>query len=350
MEMNPKVNVIVPVYNVAEYLPDFLESLKRQTFQNFDIWVVDDKSTDHSRELLFDYREKFGDNFHIICNKKNVGQCQTRNIGLNSCTTRGEYVVMLDSDDYVSSDFLEKMLAAADRNHADITICGLERFDDRTGKVICREMIHNPEGSITDIENFSLMGYLNPVVWNKMYRWEALKDTRFTTIKRSEDTVFLFTLLPRIHAICFINEILYHYRVRESSLSGAINEEIYYSMLDGFAETKLYFENKIEDYGQYMDLFTVQMFIRCGLGGACRLSFKDLGKTHYYVSYTKKYMDKYFKEWRDNSYLSFSQFWKKKTYEKAICIAAFLYKVNMFELFVYGYWFVSTVIKKDMRV
>lgn len=347
--MNPKVNVIVPVYNVVQYLPEFLESLKKQTFQNFDIWVVDDKSTDHSRELLFNYRDKFGDKFHIICNKKNVGLCQTRNIGLDACTTRGEYVIMLDSDDYVSSDFLEKMLTAAERNHADITICGLERFDDRTGKVICREMIHNPEGAITDIEHFSLMGYLNPVVWNKLYRWDVLKDTRFTAIKRSEDTVFLFTILPRIHTICFINEVLYHYRVRGSSLSGAINEEIYYSMLDGFVETKQYFENKIEDYGQFMDLFTVQMFIRCGLGGACRLSFRNLRKTRFYVSYTKKYMDKYFKEWRVNSYLSFSQFWKKKTYEKALCIAAFLYKANMFGLFVYGYWFVSIVIKKDMR-
>ncbi len=349
MNMNPKVNVIVPVYNVEQYLPKFLESLRKQTFQDFDVWIVDDKSTDHSRKILFDYRDKFGDKFHIICNESNVGLCQTRNIGLDACTTKGEYVIMLDSDDYVSFDFLNKMVAEADRDHADVTICGLERFDDSTGKVICREMIHNPDELITDIEHFSLLGYLNPVVWNKLYRWEAIGNTRFTTIKRSEDTVFLFTLLPRIHSIRFINEVLYYYRVRGSSLSGAITEEIYYSMLDGFAETKRHFENNTRSYGRFMDLFTVQMFIRCGLGGACRLSFRDLKKTHYYVSYTKKYMDLYFKDWRENVYLSFSRFWKKKTYEKALTLAAFLYKANLFGLFVYGYWFVSIVLKKDMR-
>ncbi len=349
MRQNPRVNIIVPVYNVAKYLPEFLEAMIQQTFQDFDVWLVEDKSTDNSREILLDYQERYGNKFHVICNERNRGLCQTRNIGLNACNTKGEYVILLDSDDYVAVDFLERMVTEADRYHADITICGLERFDDSTGKVICREMIHNPEGVITDLEHFSLLGYLNPVVWNKLYRWKTVGDTRFTTIKRSEDTVFFFTLLPRVRSMHFINEVLYHYRVRSSSLSGAITEEIYYSMLDGFAQTKKYFKNHKKAYGRFMDLFTVQMFIRCGLGGACRLSFRNLRKTHYYVSYTKKYMDEYFKEWRRNPYLSFTGFWKKKTYEKALCMAAFLYKVNLFGLFVYGYWFVSMVLKKDMR-
>ncbi len=347
--MNPRVNVIVPVYNVAPYLTVFFESLMNQTFQDFDVWVVNDKSTDSSLEIIKYYADKVPSKIHVINNSVNMGLCEARNAGLSQCDSNGEYILLLDPDDYIEITYMEKMVNVADKYHADLTICGMERFDDRTGKCICKEMINNPEEVITDIMNFEMLGYMNPVVWNKLFRRTVIGEIKFTTIKRSEDTVFLFSVLPNIRSIKFVNEILYHYRLRDTSLSGSISDEIYESMLEGFKETKEKFCSDSR-YKAFMDLFVVQMFIRCGLGGACRLSFRNMKKAPYYVKKTKKYMDEYFPEWRENRYLSLRQCWKRKFHAFAVSCTATLYKIHLFVLFIYAYWLISNVCKRDFRV
>lgn len=347
--MSPKVNVIVPVYNVALYLNEMFESLMNQTFQDFDVWVVNDKSTDCSADVIEKFVNRFPDKIHVINNVKNLGLCGARNEGLNQCDSRGEYILLLDSDDYFDPRFIEKMVDNADRYHADITICGLERFDDKTGKMICVEMINNPEELITDIKNFDLLGYMNPVVWNKLYRRSVIANTRFTTIKRSEDTVFLFSVLPEVKSIKFINEVLYHYRLRDSSLSGVITNEIFESMLEGFKEAKENF-NKEKKYSEFMELFVVQMFIRCGIGGVCRLSFKNMRRAQFYIKKTKKFMDENFPEWRKNKYLSIKYACKNSIYAMVVSGAAMMYKCHLFVLIVYIYWLMNFVLKKDFRM
>ncbi len=346
--MNTKVNVIVPVYNVGAYLTEFFESLMNQTFQDFDVWVVNDKSTDNSLDIIENFANSFPDKIHIINNVINLGLCGARNEGLNQCDSQGEYILLLDSDDYIAPEFIEKMVNNADKYHADVTICGLERFDDKTRKTICVEMINNPEELITDIKNFDLLGYMNPVVWNKLYRRTVISDVRFTAIKRSEDTIFLFSVLPKVKSIKFINEVLYHYRLRETSLSGAITNEIFESMLEGFKEAKENF-NKDKKYCEFMELFVVQMFIRCGIGGTCRLSFKNMQKAQFYINRTRKFMDENFPEWRKNRYLSLKYAYKKSTYALAVCCASMAYKCHLFVVIVYVYWLMSQVLKKDFR-
>lgn len=346
--MNPKVNVIVPVYNVAPYLNIFFDSLFNQTFQDFDIWVVNDKSTDNSLDLIVEYAKKYPTRLHVINNTVNLGLSETRNVGLEQCDSNGEYILLLDSDDYLELTYIEKMVSNAEKYHADITICGLERFDDNTGKCICKEMINNPEELVTDIRNFEMLGYMNPVVWNKLFRRTVIEDMRFTAIKRSEDTVFFFSILPRVKSIKFINEVLYHYRVRNDSLSGAITNEIYESMLRGFSKTrKVFYDDKA--HVELMDLFVVQMFIRCGVGGACRLAFQNMRKASYYTNRTRKYMDRCFPEWRDNKYLSLHNWWKRDLPAVLLSCAAVLYKCHLFVIFIYLYWFLSCVCKRDFR-
>lgn len=349
VEMHPKVNVIVPVFNVAPYLNKFFDSLLNQTFQDFDIWIVNDKSTDNSPVIIEGYAKQFPSKINVINNSANLGLCGARNVGLDQCDSNGEYVLFLDSDDYIEVTYIERMVHNADKYHADITICGLERFDDNTGRCVCREMINNPEEAVTDIKNFEMLGYMNPVVWNKLFRRTVIGDMRFTTIKRSEDTVFLFSVLPNVKTIKFVNEVLYHYRLRDTSLSGSITEEIYESMLEGFKDTKADFVSDSR-YKEFIDLFIVQVFIRCGLGGACRLSFKDMRKAVYYENRTKRFMDEYFPEWRKNKYLSLQKCWKRNFHIFAVSCAAQLYKYHLFTVFIYAYWFMSCVCKIDLRI
>ncbi|MCM1122141.1 MAG: glycosyltransferase [Eubacterium sp.] len=347
--MCPKVNVIVPVYNVAPYLNKFFDSLLNQTFQDYDIWVVNDKSTDNSLQIINDYAKRVPFKMHVINNSVNMGLCGARNTGLDQCDSNGEYILLLDSDDYIENTYIEKMVYNADKYHADVTICGLERFDDHTGKCVCKEMINNPEEIVTDIKNFEMLGYINPVIWNKLFRRTIIENIRFTTIKRSEDTIFLFTVLPNVKSIKFINEVLYHYRLRDTSLSGSITEEIYESMLEGFKEAKEKFSYDSR-YEEFMDLFIVQTYIRCGLGGTCRLSFKDMRRAVYYTNRTRKFMDECFPEWRKNKYLSLQQCCKRDFYAVAVSCTAKLYQWHLFVVFIYVYWFISNVCKRELRV
>ena len=326
-----------------------MDSLVNQTYQNFNIICVDDRSPDKSALILESYRDFFGERLVIIHNKENLGLSLARNVGLDCPLADGEYILLLDSDDYIEDDYLEKMVNCADTYHTDITICGLDRFDDMTGKVVCREMISNTEQVVDDIPGFKDLAYMNPVVWNKLFRRDVIKNIRFTTIKRSEDTVFLFLTLPNVRRIKFINEVLYHYRLRENSLSGAITDEIYESMLDGFEETVKRLEKEPEKYALIKELFEVQIFIRCGLGGTCRLSFRNMKNAGYYIRRTKKFLDRAIPNWKRNSYLSVKGLFHRSVKQNAVMAAALLYKWNLFILFIWVYWFMTNIIKKDIR-
>ena len=115
----PKVSVVIPVYNVEDSFRRTLDSLVAQTLGDFEAICVNDCSTDASREILFSYVER-DSRFRLIDNPVNRGPGPTRNVAIDAAT--GEYLYMLDSDDVISPDYLERMVAAAERNDAEIVL------------------------------------------------------------------------------------------------------------------------------------------------------------------------------------------------------------------------------------
>lgn len=114
--MQPKVSIIVPVYNVEEYLQECVDSLRRQTLHEIEIILVDDGSTDNSGKMLDEYAN--ADNRIIVVHKQNGGQSTARNFGFSKST--GEYVLYVDSDDFIVTDTCEVLYKAAEENNADI--------------------------------------------------------------------------------------------------------------------------------------------------------------------------------------------------------------------------------------
>ncbi len=110
---NPKISVIVPVYNVAEFLPDCLDSLLSQNFDAMEIICVDDKSTDNSLEILEDYASK-DKCIRVIKHEQNRGLGEARNSGLKVAT--GEYIHFLDSDDWIDNSVYEKLIPIIEEN------------------------------------------------------------------------------------------------------------------------------------------------------------------------------------------------------------------------------------------
>ena len=132
-----KLSIVAAVYNLEKYLPRCLDALVGQTLQEIEIICVDDGSTDSAPKIIDEYAQKYPEKVKAF-HKENGGEFTTRNYGLERAT--GEYVTFVDTDDYVAPDWAEKLYNAAKENDADMAVCGFERIDLDTGKVVSTNM------------------------------------------------------------------------------------------------------------------------------------------------------------------------------------------------------------------
>lgn len=209
-----KISVIVPCYNIREYLPRCIESILSQTYGNLEIILISDGSTDGTDEIIREYAEK--DTRIIPIFKQNSGVSDTRNRGLDIAT--GEYIGFVDGDDYVEPEMYETLLKNALECDADISHCGYQMvFPSRvdyyynTGK----KVIQNNKKGIRDI----IVGdYVEPGIWNKLYRVDILKDLRMPSdIKINEDVIFNFYAFVNSQKSVYEDLPFYHYILRKGS-------------------------------------------------------------------------------------------------------------------------------------
>lgn len=216
MNESPKISVIIPVYNVEAYLPQCLDSLLGQTMTNWEALCVDDGSPDNSGGILDEYAAR--DSRIRVIHQENGGVSIARNRGLDAA--QGKYVVMVDPDDWVEPDFLETLHDTIERDGSDMAVCGhfehamnggiAERSPLRHGK---KEDGHQPI-SVT------LLRFINPYSWDKMYRLEILNRCRVRYEKDvpfGEDLIFIQRYLLQSHSVSIVRRSLYHYRRVESS-------------------------------------------------------------------------------------------------------------------------------------
>lgn len=342
------INIIVPVYNSAKYLPEFFLKLEEQFFQNYKVFIVYDVSEDNSLEMIQDQVNSKPEKYKLLVSPKKEGVGAARDYALNSGEVDGEYILFLDPDDYPEKEFLERLYNKAVETDADVVACGFERFEDGTNIVLCTEMIHNPNIIVTDIKDFDLFAYMNPVVWNKLYKREAIEGLRFTKVKRTEDVFWLMRMIPHIKSIVFINDVLYHYRVRSDSLLNTIGEKEYFEAINGFEEVgKEIKENKISK--EYVELLDVIAFFRCGIGITYRSAINDIKSTKKYFNKSKQVLDEYYPGWRKNKFLKLSTCYKRGIKGIAIWGCSVLYKLNFFQLYVYLYYFFQKTFKTEIR-
>jgi len=278
--------------------------MEEQTYQDFTMILVNDCSTDNSEEKILKYKEKFGERLVYIKNEKNLKLSGARNVGLDWAEEHSaELLGYLDPDDWIDNDFYEHLVNAIDEAKADLAICGIERYENGTNNRICLEMCSFKQSIVDNPEKFDDIAYMNPAVYNKVYRAEAVKGIRFREVKRSEDTCYLFDILPNIKKIALTNEPKYHYRIREDSLSGAITQDRLDSMYEEFE--KMYPAFKTEKYLPYKDMFETQVFIRTACGGVSRVAFSNMKGAPRNIRYAYRYLNRVMPDWRSNKYLSF---------------------------------------------
>lgn len=196
-----KLSIIVPVYNAEKYLRECLESLAAQTIRDYEVILVNDGSTDSSREIINEYIGKYSV-FKTI-DIENGGQGRARNFGL--LAAQGEYIGFVDSDDSVSSAMFEKLYAFAEQEEADIAVCDYYRCEI-SGKRIY-------EKSKLQDHPLSAAG----AVWNKIFRHELIQDIRFPEGLWYEDFQFSAQAMISSGKTVFLHEPLYFYRSGHTS-------------------------------------------------------------------------------------------------------------------------------------
>lgn len=342
-----KITVGVTTCNIDKYLSEFFDSLFNQTFKDFEVIVIDDNSTDNTLNIIKNYKENYSDKFYYLQTLKNLGSpSYTRNKILDSSKISGEYIIFLDGDDILEYDFLEKLFNNLTENNSDMSICGFERFDDKTKKVYSKEMVNFKYKYLEKKDFDDSLCFINVSLWNKLIRYSCIKDIRFKDVRGPEDSLFMIEAYQNINKISFVNDILIHYRVRYNSVVNASLDTVYKYGEFLKQEKELYKKQNNLDF----DILVLFSFIHLGISLSYRLFLHRKTDMNKHILWTRKYFDDEFPSWRRLKYLSLIYQLKNNGIKGfGVCMCSFLYKINCFKLFLRIYSFVINTFKIDIK-
>ena len=252
------LSVIIPVYNVENYLNECLDSVTSQTLEDMEIICIDDGSTDNSPNILKEYQKK--DSRIKIITKENGGQATARNLGIKEA--QGEYIAFVDSDDFIEPTMFEKLYTKAKDNNLDIAMCKIATFDNQTEEIkdnvwyymlgVFRDFdkdIFNHK----DTKEFTCHIAVTP--YNKLYKTTLLKENNilFPEGLIFEDEKFFYDTYLRAKRVSIVDEFLYYYRInRKGSTVDTIKDNDFSDIVpisklirETFKETDNYEDYKI---------------------------------------------------------------------------------------------------------
>ena len=247
--MNPLISIIVPVYNVEEYLSKCLDSIVNQTYKNLEIILIDDGSTDNSGIICDEYSE--GDTRIKVIHKKNKGVSNTRNIGIENAS--GEYILFVDADDEIERDYVYVMIKEVIQSDCDLVISNILDIFNTT----CRKRIIKKENLTGIFRNdyFTLLELLR-VPFVKLYKSQMINkyNIRFCeSMKLSEDQVFNFQYYSIIKNYKFINYYGYKYFHRNTfSLSKAVDKKAFYDDIKKLKIEKCFYDENFIENKEYI--------------------------------------------------------------------------------------------------
>ncbi|UTX46973.1 glycosyltransferase [Chryseobacterium sp. MA9] len=217
-----KVSIIVPVYNVENYLTKCLDSLVNQSLSNIEILVVNDGSKDNSGKIIEEYAQRYPEKIKAF-SKENGGLSDARNFGLDRAA--GDYIGFVDSDDYVSETMFEEMLLLGEKYKAKMVICNIQKVDE-TGKVTQKlTQLPNMPEKIALENNFSVFSDISYFACNKLFKKELFHQRRFKKGVHFEDIQLIPQLLLECDTIAQTQNFHYQYLERTDSITKTHTEK-----------------------------------------------------------------------------------------------------------------------------
>lgn len=274
-----KFSIITPHYNSFELMDNYFASLEKQTFKDFEIIIVDDCSTDGSYQKLQDYIKNSSLNIHLFKTPKNSGPGIARNIGIDNA--QGEWITFVDNDDWVATDFLEKINLIINRESVNCVIYDYYTWLNGE-KNIARSMYINEGGRKTVSD--CMVATRNHTV-GKFYKLSYCSGVRFPAVRRCEDVAYVTQAIASCGNAYYYNEPLYYYRQRPTSLSNnsKMDQE---DMVKAFAILE---DKFLKDYPMEMKNKSVTDILYGGLLMMCKSGKSKKEILEYINGYEKKY-------------------------------------------------------------
>lgn len=274
MIKSPEVSIIVPVYNVKKYLPKCVSSLLKQNYKDYFIILVDDGSTDGSGNLC-DSFAKLHKNIKVL-HKSNGGLSDARNFGVTH--VKSPYIIFVDSDDYVDTNFVSYLLSLEDKYKSDVAVTGY--YSESLDGIISRKCSAKKECVLTPQEGFKEMCYgenLPIMAWAKVYKRGLLLKYPYPIGVLNEDVATTYKILLDSNKIAVGNKVFYHYIDRPTSILHMDNKEKFFN---GVIAAK-----RIIDVSK--DKLKSKYLIKAAYG---RLTIESLGLLHRTINHKEVYI------------------------------------------------------------
>lgn len=248
------LSILMPVYNSEKYIKDTIKLIKNQTFTNWELIIVNDGSTDDSREICEDFSKN--DSRIKVIHKENTGVSDTRNVAIKNAN--GKYIGFVDSDDKIHKNMFETLINNIEKDNTDLIICGFieERIvEEKLVSSVVKKYYPKDKISMENMKikfmDFANSEMLNPL-WNKVYKREIIEkyNVKFDkNFKTGEDFIFNLDYLLNVQDISFCNEGFYYYAKRS-------NGSITHQYIDNMYGKGIEIHNKLESFLKKINIFT----------------------------------------------------------------------------------------------
>mgnify|MGYP002542188736 CR=1 FL=1 len=239
---NKLVSIIVPIYNSEETLEKCISSLQNQTYQDYELILVNDGSTDSSKDIC-DSIAKKSNNVRVI-HTSNKGVSNARNLGIKYA--KGKYIQFVDSDDFCELNMSETLIKKIQNSDSELIICGY--YINKTNKMTKRCVTKDFEVKSVKSMNFLYENYMLHPLWNKLYLKERIKILFDTNISIAEDLLFNIEYMKNCNKIEIISDVLYHYNVSKKE---SLSKKIYKNAID---INGIVFEKMKEFYTKFFNI------------------------------------------------------------------------------------------------
>lgn len=210
--MKYKISVIVPVYKVEKYIERCLESILKQDFTDYELILVNDGSPDKSAEICEEYAKEYSN--IVLLHQKNQGQSKARNTGIENA--KGEYILFLDSDDYIEQGMFKHLIYITEKYNADVV--SSHHKDDYDGKIVVKDNFDDFECTGVEATKHVLEGKKIPgTACAKLIRKDCLGDLKFQIGRIYEDAIFTAELFLKVKKVYVSSEQFYVYYHRKNS-------------------------------------------------------------------------------------------------------------------------------------
>ena len=237
-----KVSIIVPIYNVEKYLDDCIKSIINQTYNNIEIILIDDGSTDKSKDMCDIW--KLNDNRIIVVHKENGGLSSARNAGIKIAT--GDYLAFVDSDDIIDEKMIENLVDLLKEEKADISVCKFKKYlekDNPKFSYLDEKIIYDKNNALKEL----LFDRLTSHVCNKLFKKELFGNIEFPEGKNYEDLRTTYKIIEKCNKIVETKSELYGYMIRDDSITQKFGEKNLENYIEAVNERYLHYKKKYQN-------------------------------------------------------------------------------------------------------